>query len=497
MSRETVVGIDVGGSGVKAGIVTLTGDIVGVAQSRYKVRFAGAGIAEYEPAVMVREVIGSLRELAARCDASRVAGICVDAMVSGMVPIGDDGQAVGPYTTTVDTRAAVWARKLVAEYGPEVQTVTGSREATLASKIRWVEESYPGVYSRTRRFVTAGSMVTGSLAGLAPEDLVIDRSCLWATGLGNTRTGRWDSGLCDKAGIDVTTLPTIRNSWEVVGGLSRAVAELTGLQSGTPVVAGCADQAAGYAGVGLLSGERAALSMGSYIVVARRLQRPREDDFRQTYKLVSGALPGLWYAQQGIAGGGLVLDWVRGLWGRARGNDGNGARPRLLVDGARSADPGCDGLVFVPAFAGSVGDGEGGMGGAWIGLKFSHGPSELYRAALEGVAAQVVRCLEEVTAAQGYTAVVAYGGGSRETVLNQIVADMSGRVVESVGIAEAGILGSAMVAALGVGIVSDREAIPVEPRLAGIRYVPNRNRAEVYRRVLERQHKAMDVERHT
>ena len=56
--------------------------------------------------------------------------------------------------------------------------------------------------------------------------------------------------------MDESLLPTLYESPEICGRISGAGAAATGLQSGTPVVAGAGDQAAGSTGMGWFRQER-------------------------------------------------------------------------------------------------------------------------------------------------------------------------------------------------------------------------------------------------
>jgi hypothetical protein len=51
----------------------------------------------------------------------------------------------------------------------------------------------------------------------------------------------WSESLCERLAIDQCRLPGIAGPAEVIGGVSKATAEETGLPEGTPVVCGCGD----------------------------------------------------------------------------------------------------------------------------------------------------------------------------------------------------------------------------------------------------------------
>lgn len=67
------------------------------------------------------------------------------------------------------------------------------------------------------------------------------------------QTCQWNSWLATQVGVDIEKLPEIRNSWEVLGGITEAAASATGLTPGTPVVVGGGDMGCAALAVGSLS----------------------------------------------------------------------------------------------------------------------------------------------------------------------------------------------------------------------------------------------------
>jgi len=91
---------------------------------------------------------------------------------------------------------------------------------------------------------------------------------------------------------------------------------------------------------------------------------------------------------------------------------------------------------------------------AFLGLGSEHGPADLVRAVMEGVAFVNRVVLERAEQAAGRHAeeVRIGGGGSRSTVWNQIRANVLGRPVLASPVAEMGLAGCLALARLGLGI---------------------------------------------
>jgi xylulokinase len=94
-----------------------------------------------------------------------------------------------------------------------------------------------------------------------------------------------------------------------------------------------------------------------------------------------------------------------------------------------------------------------------VGLTSSHGPADLFRAVLEGVACSVRHILSAAEEASGQRAseMRVAGGGARLALWNQIKADVAGCPVRPCAVSENGVLGAAMLGALGAGLFASVE----------------------------------------
>lgn len=161
------------------------------------------------------------------------------------------------------------------------------------------------------------------------------------------------------------------------------------------------------------------------------------------------------YTFGGAATAGAAVAWFRDLLGE-------GAALATLEEEAAGVPPGSEGLVFLPYLMGErspIWDPK--ARGVFAGLSLAHTRGHLYRAVLEGLAYALRHNLETARAA-GYPVegeMRAVGGGARSPVWMQILADATGYPVRAVPEGGEAALGSAMVAALGLGWMAP-EALP-------------------------------------
>ena len=104
--------------------------------------------------------------------------------------------------------------------------------------------------------------------------------------------------------------------------------------------------------------------------------------------------------------------------------------------------------------------------GGWRGLHPGTTRADLARAAVEGVANAVASAVELLGSAQAEAPILLTGGGARDGVVQQALADALGRPVRHVRLRSASAVGAAVLAARGAGVDLEprREAGPlVEP----------------------------------
>jgi xylulokinase len=237
-------------------------------------------------------------------------------------------------------------------------------------------------------------------------------------------------------------LPSLVWPTEVVGHVSEAAFQATGLPAGLPVTAGTVDAWAESVSVGVREPGDAMVMYGTTMFLVQVVDQPRPHPGLWT---TSGVFPGTSTLAAGMATSGAVTDWLRGLVGGSFTD---------LVARARDVPAGSRGLLVLPYFAGERTPlFDPSARGVIAGLTLSHGPAELYRAVLEGIAYGLRHNLEAMTAAGGAARrLVAVGGGTQGGLWTQIVSDVTGLpqqlTRESIGAS----LGDAMLAASADGV---------------------------------------------
>lgn len=177
----------------------------------------------------------------------------------------------------------------------------------------------------------------------------------------------------------------------------------------------------------------------------------------------SAPLPGLHYVGGAMAGTGRALDWL------ARGALGDAAPVAALLAEAEEVAPGADGLVFLPYLAGERWPlHDPAARGAFVGLTLRHGRGHLVRAVLEA-AAYAIRHVAAPAVAAGlpFVELRSTGGPAASRAWCQVKADVLGLPVVVPAVADASLMGAAVLAAVGGGgFATERAALAGLVRLA-------------------------------
>ena len=382
-------------------------------------------------------------------DPASIRAVAVSAIGPCMLPVDRDGE---PLTNGVlygvDARAAHEIDELTGAIGEDVLIERCGNALTTQSvgpKILWLARNHPEVFARTARVLTSTSYLVYRLCG---EHVIDHYTAAGFTPLYDVGEQTWSTPP-GPAVIDAERLPALRWSTEIVGGVSAAAAEETGLAPGTPVTAGTIDAAAEAISVGVLEPGDMMLMYGSTVFTIMPTST-RVTDPRLWY--APWLFPGQHASMAGLATSGTLTHWFREQL--ARELDPSRAIEQLAEEAA-AAPPGANGLVFLPYFSGErTPINDPAAKGCLLGLNLTHTRADVYRALLEGIAYATRHILDTYREiGQAPRRLHAVGGGTKNRVWSQATSDVSG-LAQSVCERTVGAsYGDAFLAALAVGDV--------------------------------------------
>jgi xylulokinase len=479
MTSDAVLGVDVGTTAVKAAVVAADGRLLGSGSVEYPTSYPRPGWVEQDPEDWWGASCSAIRGALDDAGRREVAAVCVSAQAPTMLALDGSGRPLGPALIWMDRRADDECTRLRDELGEEtVRRITGNRidPYFVTPKLLWLREHEPQLFARARAYI----QVTGYIVHRLTGELTLDREHASLLSLRDLERDEWSEPLCAAVGVHPEQFPRLVEGDEVVGRVTAAAAEATGLPAGTPVTGGTVDGAAAALEAGVLDEGQAAEMTGTSTVLIFPSSRPRSEP---ALVAMRHAVRGRWLLLGAMVASGGSLRWLRDLLGE-RSFD-------ALTAEAEQEPPGAGGLVFLPYMMGErspIWDSD--ARGVFLGLTLASGRGALVRAVLEG-SAFAARHNVEVARAAGIAVdeLRSVGGGARSRLWGQVKADVIGVPVL---VPEASIgapFGDAALAAVAAGLHADVGGLVRTVRIRE-RFEPRRDeRYEtlygVYRRAYE------------
>ena len=468
---ETVLGIDVGTTAVKAMLVASDGHVLAEAESQHEVVVPQPAWAEQHPDTWWESTRTAVAEVMSLAASAEVKAIGLSGQMHSSVFLDAEDEVIRPALLWSDGRTTSQCREITETLGLDgLRDTVGNLalEGFTAPKVLWLRDNEPEHYGRLRKLMLAKDYVRLKLTG----ETSTEPSDAAGTLLFDVRQRRWSGEVLSALDIDPAIMPLVVGSTEVSGRLLPDVAKALGLPSGVPVVGGGADNAAGATGSGVIGQGMVQASIGTSGTVLTPLNKPQVDESMSLHTFCHCA-GDLWYLMGVILSAGRSLQWLRGI-------THPGATYDEMTAEAAQVRTGADGLFFLPYLTGErTPHNDSNARGVFFGLHLGHSSAHMVRAVMEAVcfamrdSLELMRGLDaEVSAAR------AIGGGARSALWRQMQADVYGVPVEVLGSSGGPAYGAAVMAAVGAGMfgsiaeaseswVSVERTIEPEPKRVG------------------------------
>ncbi len=523
MSEALLCAVDVGTGSARAGIFDKSGRLLGRAERPIAMNRPISGHAEHDSEDIWSAVCAAVR--AARDDAGAgaadIAGIGFDATCS-LVIRGRRGEQIGVSTSGearwdtiawLDHRACSEAEECTASRHQVLDFSGGVMSPEMqVPKLMWLKRRLPGSWASAGHFFDLADFLTFRASGSQARSLCT-LTCKW-TYLAHEEEG-WRQDFFEKMGISDLLerggLPRRATpAGSDLGPLTEEATVELGLTTHCRVAAGAVDAYAGALGVlGGFAGDpeamerHMALIAGTSSCVMTMSREPRR--FAGCWGPYFGAaLPGIWLSEGGQSASGALLDHVI----RWRGGEPDAAAHGRILERIATLrhQEGWDlagRLHVLPDFHGNrspFGDPDalGVVSGLTLDTSFDS-LCRLYWRTAVAIALGVRHILDALRdSGHGPEALHIGGGHSRNELLMELYADVTGSKVIEPGTPDAVLLGTAMLAANAAGLYPDLTSACSAMHQAGSEHLPNphaRDRFDRdYRVFLEmhRQRRALD-----
>jgi len=310
MSRD-ILAVDVGTTALKLAVFSPELEMRCEASRRYDVNVYCGGRADIEPAKWWQALGECCAEIHPYMDAVGVLTLSVT--TPGLVPMAEDGTALGPGILFFDNRSHAQARAIrqavgEAKFLKEACNLPASGGSALCS-ILWIRENQPEVWAAAAKFGGTNTHVAKRLTG----NWAIDPSTISISGLYNTAKNdlTWNQDVLDLAGIPESRLPNLMHSYEPVGSISPEMAALLGIPRDCVVLCGGNDAMLAALSGGITEPGDISDVCGTCEITSVCLDEPLSSP---NFNIRCHAIPGRWITLFVLNTGGKALEWFHSVF---------------------------------------------------------------------------------------------------------------------------------------------------------------------------------------
>lgn len=509
-----VIAYDFGTTGVKTCLfrITTTVEMVASTYGTYQLYLLENGGAEQDTEEWWEAMCQTTKELFTKTDIlpDQIGGISFCSQMQGIVLVDRNGKALRRPMSYMDQRAQKEIKDCLGHgirvAGANAHKLVKSLRLTNAAstsvkdpvwKYKWVENNEPHVFSQVHKWLDVKEYLICRCTG----EFVMTKDSAYATFLYGKKGDGWDwnDSLCHMYGVKREHLPKVIDCTDQAGSLTKTAALELGLAKGIPVFGGGGDATIIGIGAGCVKTGDTHIYSGTSGWVSTIIDK-QVVDINAMIAGIIGAQKGRYNYFAEMETAGKCFEWVMhhlaldeiGIYLEKKDvSEGVEAVFKSLYDyltyTVKQSEPGAGGVIFTPWLHGNRCPFEDpNAAGMFFDIRLETGKTEMIRAVLEGICYHLRWMLEcqdkKITTSKTIRFV---GGGALSEVTCQILADITGRVIETVPSSQdVGAVGAAMLVGVGLGVVSSLEQVQDFIPVAAT-YVPQEKNYAVYERNYE------------
>ena len=487
-TKDLILAIDNGTQSLKALIFDLEGRLLAKEMVPFTPYFTDQpGWAEQDPEVFWQSLCQACQKLWRHKDAdkSRIAGAALTTQRATVVNVDQKGNPLRPAILWLDQRKTYGLPPVGGIWGA-IFSVAGLRKTVAylqeEAEANWIRTYQPEIWKHTHKYLLLSGYLTyrligefvdsvGSQVGYIPFDYKRQR-----------RSASWD-WKWRVLPFDPALLPDLKPPGQILGNITAAASEATGIPEGLPLVAAAADKACEVIGSGSLESHIGCLSYGTTATI--NVTHKKYIEPIPLLPAFPSAIPEYYAVEVQVYRGYWMVNWFKQEFGHPELQEAaeQGLEPEALFD--RLVDdiaPGSMGLILQPYWTPGLKSPGPEAKGAIIGFGDVHTRAHLYRSILEGLAYALREGKERIEHRSGtaITSLRISGGGSQSRNAMQLTADIFGLPTAKPHVYETSGLGAAIDAAVGLGLHDDFKSAVKAMTHVGEVYEPDQKNHRVY-----------------
>jgi len=455
-NKNIIIAIDIGTQSVKVVAYNQEGlPIVEIAKPSKAILSEWSGI-KFDPNDYLQITVEILKELKNHplIQDNKIAVLSFSGVGGGIVCVDNQLKPISSFVNPLDGRDKKIKKEFTYNYGIDICKIAGSLSLQSASKIKWFQINQPEIYKKTSKYLLITHYIQSILSGHSIENVFEGWTTIASQGLGDTKNYKWSIKLCELLDVPIEKLPKIVSPFEEIGTLDKKWSDVTGIPSGTPIIAGAFDKISSLIASGCINDHVIFEETASWPSIIYSTGEFSPDTENPIFQFLPTPIKNIWCGMAAIKGGGITHEWFTN-------NFTNSYSPNLFLELdnlSKEVPPGSDNLYLIPHLEGQECPIDPSMRGLWVGFNWKHRKEHFYRSILESIVFEYKRYIEKLNKSfflEANTPVRSCGGGSKSRVWNHIKADILNRKIQTLERNDLSTLGSAIVGGIGVGLFSN------------------------------------------
>ena len=256
------IGVDLGTSAVKLLLMDEKGKIHNIVSKEYPLSFPHPGWSEQNPKDWKEQSLAGIKELIADADKSQIAGISFGGQMHGLVVLDENDEVIRPAILWNDgrtTKETDYLNEVIGKDKLSKYTANIAFAGFTAPKILWMKEQEPENFAKINKIMLPKDYLAYVLSGVHCTDYSDASGML----LLDVEHKCWSKEMLEICNVKEEQLPTLYESYEVVGNVKPEIAEELGIPASVKVIAGAGDNAAAAVGTGTVGEGRCNISLGT------------------------------------------------------------------------------------------------------------------------------------------------------------------------------------------------------------------------------------------
>lgn len=479
MTKEFVIGLDIGTTSAKAVVFNINGKVAAEAEKLTKTYFPEPGWVEQDPDELLAASKLAVKEAIEKSGVSpqELIGIGFSCAMHSLICTDKNGTPLSRAIIWSDGRSSEQAERLKkTDSGLAFYQKTGTPIHPMSPLVKmvWMKETDYEPFNQAAYFLSVKEYIIYKWFG----SRVVDFSMASATGLFNGHTLKWDEDILDFLQINKKQLSEPVPPTELLTGIRTEVAQEMRIPENLPFVVGAADGQLANLGVGAILPGEIVITAGTSGAVRQWTTGFQTDVLHETFSY-------RFTSDTSITGGptnngGIALEWLKGLLNY------QGSYDEFTAEALR-APVGANGLIFLPYVNGERAPLWNQQAkGTFYGMTIGHQKEHFVRAVLEGISLNLFQISLALKRLAGEPEKIYINGGlARSPFWLQMMADLFGKNIYMPESHHSAAWGAAWTALVALGEASSFEDIKKNVPMSGI-ITPNEQNHKLYQQIYEK-----------